>query len=83
MDCSIPVRETYDTESEYNLFKDGKYLENLKNHWPWVEGALLHGVILFTYYYTSKHLLISIQFTHQQMHFLLNLKSLKFTLNYT
>jgi hypothetical protein len=29
MDWSILVRETSDTGSEYNFFKDGKYLEIL------------------------------------------------------
>jgi hypothetical protein len=30
------VGETYETGSEYNCFKDGKYFGNLKHLWPLV-----------------------------------------------
>ena len=34
VDWSILAGETYDTGSEYNFVKGGKYLENLKFRWP-------------------------------------------------
>ena len=55
LDWSIVVRETYDTGSEYKYFQGWKITWEPKTSMNPGRGGgvLLHGVILYTYYFTT------------------------------
>jgi len=53
----VLVRVTYHTGSEYNFLEKETFLRMRKNIGSWK--ILLHVVIWFIYYYTSKHVLLS------------------------